>query len=391
MIWHYISLLFNWTSIYRWNNFPRIEKISETDNLAFLLHIILILAYILKEKENIDIVLIYIFKKILFRWLIKSVLSDIDNSVKDRLQNNDPTINQELENKVFKLFLNLNIPEEIKNDMINISDMNKMKKSNKYNIENDLIWFAKLWAAYYEAYFNSKIYDYYFNDIVKEISNKLNQKKYKLFLKYLPIQHTPKNTPTDFILNIRRLQTNIRWNKLKKLNNISVMSHTYIVFVIAYIIGIIEWLQQDDILKMMKIWLYHDISESVTWDIVSTTKKAVKRFDKIIGQIEEEMIEEDLLQSFEWYKFKKEIKSLILTPRNGELWKLVKIADLFSALFEAKIEQNNNEEFHAIYKNLKRSLQKYDKKSVNYLLNLGVEYFDDNMDEIIKKHFEWEI
>jgi hypothetical protein len=44
------------------------------------------LSNILEEKEKIKIDLNYIFKKIMFRSFIKFVISDIDNSVKIRLE-----------------------------------------------------------------------------------------------------------------------------------------------------------------------------------------------------------------------------------------------------------------------------------------------------------------
>ncbi len=390
MLWYYINLIFSWNSIYRWNNFPRVENISETDNVAFVLHIIMNLSNILEEKEKIKIDLNYIFKKIMFRSFIKFVISDIDNSVKIRLEKKWPWIKKDLENSVLKLLLSLDIPVKIKKDITEIYKINNWKQTKKYNIEDNLINYAKTWAAYYETYFNNKIYDYYYQNILDNYIKKLLQKKYETFYKHLPISHTKDNSPTEFLLNIRRLQTNIRWNKIKKTNNMSVMSHLFIVFSLSYIIWILENKTDKEILEMMKIWLYHDIWESITWDIISTTKKAVKWFDKLINDIEEEMIEEKLLSCFVWYKFKNKLSKYILKPWETELWKLVKIADIFSVLFESK-QESNSEEFKEIFKNIKRAIQKFNYKSINYILNFWVEYFDDNLDEIIKNHFNWKL
>lgn len=44
-------MLSSWTSIKRWNNFLRIEDLSHLDNVGFVLHIALFLAYLEKKNE----------------------------------------------------------------------------------------------------------------------------------------------------------------------------------------------------------------------------------------------------------------------------------------------------------------------------------------------------
>lgn len=207
-----------------------------------------------------------------------------------------------------------------------------------------------------------------------------------MFRKYIDIQWYENNT-NIYLFNVRKLQFAYRWNKLKRLNQVSVMAHLFIVLFITYIIWIIEEKTDEEIYQMLEIALCHDISEAITWDIVTTTKKAVEWFDHLINEIEEEMIDQYLCKNLEWYNFKDKIKNIILNPWSQKNWNLVKIADLFSMLFESRIEFGNNSEFQKIYRDLKKMIQKYDLPSVNYLLKFWVDYFDDNMDEIIKKHF----
>lgn len=389
MIWYYINLVYSWLSIYRWNNFPRIENISESDNIAFVLHTALLVSEVLKEKEWIEIDINYIFKKILFSSFTKFVISDIDYDVKRRIKKKNINIYNTLENKIFWLLNSFDAPERFKADLNEIYSSlsldNKLINENSHLIEDNLISFAKLWVAYQEALFNSKIYEFYYKNTINQLENTLSNDSFSIFLKYLPL-NDDNNKLFSYIFIIRRLQFSYRWNKLKKVYKVSVMSHIYIVFFFSYLIGILENKTESEIVEMMKIALYHDISEAITWDIVATTKKTIPWFNELIWEIEEEMIEEYLLRYLDGYTFKEKMKQYMVSPWKLNNWNLVKIADILSALFEARMEMWNTE-FQKIYKDIKKILHNNSCSSVDYLLRFWVDYFDENMDEIIKKYF----
>jgi len=386
MIWYFINLVFSWISIYRWNNFPKIEKITENDNIAFVLHTIYILKNILEEKEWINIDMYYIFKKIIFWSFTKFVISDIDFDVKRRIKNKNINIYNKLEEKIYSMLKSFDAPQRFKDDMLKIYSIERLNKQWEYQMENNLINFAKFWVSYQEAIFNWKVYEYDYKKVIEKIWWFLNAPEFEIFRKYIDIKWYENNT-NIYLFNVRKLQFAYRWNKLKRLNQVSVMAHLFIVLFITYIIWIVEEKSDEEIYVMLEIALCHDISEAITWDIVTTTKKAVEWFDHLISEIEEEMIDQYLCKYLEWYKFKNKIKNIILNPWTQPNWNLVKISDLFSMLFESRIEFSNNSEFQKIYRDLKKMIQKHDLKSVNYLLKFWVDYFDDNMDEIIKKHF----
>lgn len=381
MIGHYINLIFRGNSILRWNNFPRIEEVTITDNIAFVLHIIILLSNVLKEKEWIKINELYIFKKLIFDSFLVFILSDINSDVKSRIKAKNPEIYEELDRKIYNYLLQNNIPDSIKDD---INFIYNNKNNSKFQIEHDIINFAKQIAITYEVMTNKKVYEEVYEWVFKSIENKLNVAEFKIFLKYIN-PFSLKNNPLEkYLLSIRRLQSNFRRNMYKRIHPVSVMSHLYITFFLVYIIGKLEEKNDEDLLNLLYIAIFHDIPEAITWDIVWPTKKAAKWLEELISKVENDMLEEYLLIYLDWWWFKNNFKKFILNPWKQENWKLAKIADIFSSLFEAKLEVSNDIKFEKIYQKIVRQLYWFQNNSIDYILKFWVEYFDDNLEDVIK-------
>ncbi|MCK9272288.1 HD domain-containing protein [Candidatus Gracilibacteria bacterium] len=380
MIGHFLNLIFKGTSIYRWNNFSRIENISTIDNKGFTLQVAYILSKVIEEKEGIKLDILYIFKKIIFSSFETLILSDINSDLQRRIINKNSGIYAKLVKKVQDFLTSQDISGNIKDDILYIY---KNENNPKYAREHEIMEFSKLWVAYYEAYFSAKIYPEMYEDVLNNIKDRLDNTKYSTLLKYLNINNTS-NDLEKFLLNIRRLQSNFRWNRMKRIYPISVMAHSYITFFLAYIAGKTEDYNDEKILDIMTRALFHDVPESITGDIVSPTKKAVPGFAELLGDIELEMLEEYLFIHISGFDFKKDLAKIMLEPFSGEDGKIVKMCDIFSSLFESKLEVQNSEEFSKIYIDTKRKLRAYNTKSSNYILNYGVDYFEDNMEEIVK-------
>lgn len=377
MIWYQIGLIFRWISIYRWNNFPRLENITTNDNLAFVLHTITLISYIIEEKEGKKVDLSYIYKKVLFESFDTYILSDINSDVQFRVKQKNSAIFKLLQEKVYSFISNLELPERIKDDIKFIYDN---KNNPKYELEDNIYHYAKLWVAYYEAYYNGKIYHDIYEPILKNMEARINSKEYDLFKKYININKTESDLE-KFLFNIRRLQFNFRRNRMKRMYPVSVMSHLFVTFFLSYIVWNLEGKTNEEILTLMKIALFHDIPEAITWDIVAPTKRAIKWFEELLADVEKDMLQEYLLVYIDKYKFKAKFEWYMLDPWNWELGKLVKLWDIFSALFEARIEKSD--EYSKTYQNIKRYLHTLPYQSINYLLKFWVDYFDDNIEDII--------
>lgn len=373
MIWYYLSLIFKWNSITRWNNYPRIENTMQTENLALVLHICTIFAKILNEKENIEINLNYIYKKVLFESLSNFVVSDINSDVKSRIKQLNKDIICKIDNKIYKILLWFKIPNKIKKDFENV--IYNVKDNNSH--EEIVFKFAKLISSKIEIMYNYKIftnvYEIPYNSIIKQIE----EERFSYLNKYLD------NNLHKYFEQINRLKYSFRWNRTERITKVSVMSHLYIVFCISYFIWCLEDKTDEDIFEMMKKWLFHDIPESITGDILTPTKSAEKWFREILWIVEENMIDEYLLWYIDQYKFKNELKKDMLEPFEDELGKLCKLADIFSALLEAKIEEDKNIRYKNKFDSIRKILNQKEYKSIDYLMKYWVDYFSDELDGII--------
>lgn len=74
---------------------------------------------------------------------------------------------------------------------------------------------------------------------------------------------------------IHRLASSFRWNQSRRTVPVSVLSHTYLITYITYLIGLSEDFSDEDITDMMLTALYHDIPEAITGDVITPTKKAI--------------------------------------------------------------------------------------------------------------------
>ena len=74
------------------------------------------------------------------------------------------------------------------------------------------------------------------------------------------------------------------------------MSHLYIVCVISFILFRCEKRSNDETSEALLRSLYHDVPETITGDIITPTKKATSGLEEVIGKIEEELVEEQLLK-----------------------------------------------------------------------------------------------
>lgn len=151
-----------------------------------------------------------------------------------------------------------------------------------------------------------------------------------------------------YLFIIHRLVSSFRWNRSNRKYPVSVLAHTYLITFFTYIIGNEEKLDHETISDMMLTALFHDVPEAITGDIITPTKKAVPGLEEAIEHIEKDMVEEYLLSYLASHNFMEIYKRKMLTPWKEKYGKLVKLADIYSAYFEAKIEGNTSPEYKEI-------------------------------------------
>lgn len=358
----------------RWNNFPRIEEVSHLDNVWFVIHIALFLAY-LEEKNGNKVDKGFLIKRIIFRSFSSLIISDINSGTRDYIKQVDKDIFAEIQSKWFKYILEKEAPENIKKDIENIIN------NTSNTLELLIIKVSKKYAGFRECMVNEKVFEWMYDVPLKQINAVLEEERGNL--KSLDLLLANSNY-IKYLDQIRRLNHSMRWNQETRIFPISVMSHLVVITFISYIIWSIEndnW-ADIDIKELMLRSIYHDIPEVITGDIITPTKKAVDWFSDVLEKVEIKMMD-DYIFSYLEPDYKDQVFNYMLKPFDWDLWQIAKHADTLSALFEAQVEINywwTN--FTDIYRNIKKRVNIFSTKSVDYMLKNWKDDFDKKIDNI---------
>jgi len=133
---------------------------------------------------------------------------------------------------------------------------------------------------------------------------------------------------------------------------------------------------------MMTKAIYHDVPEVITWDIITPTKQAVDGFTLVLEEVEEQMLD-DYLFSYISDDYKNYIGEYMLQPFSDKLGKIVKYADVLSALLEARLESfHGNADFNEISENLLKKAYSFKNPGVDYIIQEMLLGFDKDENDI---------
>ena len=340
------------------------------DNLGFVIHVALFLSY-LEEKKWKKVDKLFLIKRLIFSSFNRLILADINSGTREYILSLDKEIFKRLEGKALEKILELNGPEIIKDDIKDtLNDDSK-------ELELLIIEAAKKYAGLRECTINARVY----SEVYEKTFNVIKQDLEKTRTKLLSLDELLWNEDFEkYLSHVRGLSHSFRWIQENRLFPVSVMSHLVYVTFISYVIWTLEnedWAELDMEELLLKS-IYHDIPEAITWDIITPTKKAIPGFVEILEQVELKMMEDYMF----WYvpeDYKNKISEYIFAPFDDELWKIAKYSDIFSALFEAKIEINNgNLAFKDMYLNIKNKANSFGLTSTDYLVKYWIDKFDED-------------
>lgn len=179
-------------------------------------------------------------------------------------------------------------------------------------MEAELFSYGKLVSAYYEALFNARVYPEVYDGPLEAIRIRLAEPRFAEFRSVLDVNKDMK--PVRFLLSVRRLESALRWNRLKRAYPVSVMAHLFIVATLSYLLFRIEGKSDAEVTEAILRSLYHDVPEAITGDIVTPTKKAAPGLDQLISEIEEDFVLESMLVHLEGHVFEPEYARRLLAP-----------------------------------------------------------------------------
>lgn len=295
-------------SIYRWNTFPRAREITILDHLTFVAHISMIISYELEHGGDL-IDRKKLLLKILYSGFFTFEYSDINSEVKYRLSESHPHLYQLLESRVYDA-LDASIDSSLLKE-----DLAYCRESSQ---EDDLIAYAKLWASYYEAYNNSYLYPEAYAKLLQSIQKRSLQPRFEKYRSILDIDPHHHGQGDHFLLVIHRLASSYRWNRLHRSHPVSVLSHTYIITFLTYLLAREERIADEALEDMLMTALCHDIPEAITGDIITPTKKAVPGLEDAIESIEADLVETHLLSYLEGSLYQDLYRDKMLHPWKQE-------------------------------------------------------------------------
>lgn len=380
MLWNLIHLAYRGLSIIRWNNYPRIQNYVESEHISLKLHIAYVISNILKEKQH-KVDLVYIYKNIYWSSFFTFIYSDIKYDIKKKLKEEKPLLYKKLWKNLWDFLLSLDIHQNIKSDLKDIIDEHTQWDlfDDKYKIEHDIILLLKEIERKWEIKDNVQFYWLSYGNILDNIEENIKKLSKKLWFNEIEIVDI-------YLSHLIKLKFIYRWNRNQRVYPVSVLSHLFFVFSFSYFLWLLKWFSDEEMEEILNISLLHDLPEALTGDVITPTKEAVPWFRKVLEEIEEIVVKEKILYLFEKYSFKDNFKRYALYPFDWKIWKIAKYSDRLSAMFEAKLESDENH--FKVYKNIKNILWEENDKALDYILKYWVDYFEEDVEAKWKK-FIW--
>lgn len=277
-----IESIFEAASIERWNDHIRPSRgFSELDKQAHKM----VYAYTLSQiSGNVD--LRKLIEGGIFEFLQRLLLTDIKPPVYHKLmkQKGDELNRWCIEQIKWEI-------ESIPQGFIKKFErylMDKSYSSNEKNILNAAHYLATKWE--FDIIYDMCHNYYGIEDTKREIDGKIGSfEEFGYFKKY-----QMDNNLKSFTAMIGQLRFQQRWSRSPRVPETSVISHMFIVAVLAYLCSCEIDASDERTINNFFGGLFHDIPEVLTRDIISPVKSSVEGLDEIIKNIENEQMN-DLL------------------------------------------------------------------------------------------------
>ena len=303
--------------IQRWNFLPRVETWVEAENVAYSAHFgFALLCGVIKKPAE--------FKKLAFDYiayetlkpLTKHFLSDVPYKFKRALNKilDDRSL-ESWEKKVQARALEDTLP--LFPRMIRPQVKQYLVISSDSRIES-LIKYVQRRTALQECETNATVYPEYYQGYIDEIKENIDAFRKDPWMKALDDAFKRYDEPEKtgdlevdkipgYFKAIRNLKYLRRWNRINRSIETNVLSHTYVVTLLALMFTWMHGKKDGFALEALQRSLFHDVPEALTGDIITPVKDIIKR---------EYPTEKDLWTSIETALAKNPIKKLISISSN---------------------------------------------------------------------------
>ena len=351
--------LFDAFSIQRWNDQLRPVPMVEMDKNAHKMATAYCLAKC-AEQEGIEIDWSNIIRGGIFELLRRSVLSDIKSPIYRKLRAEHPDMFGKLSQWVYG-----ELESEFSHDEVLSKELKRYLVDDNLldDVSRNILSASHLYASYWEfQIIREAIPD---TDAVRKIQNTMIRDMAPYF-SLTGLQKLLDRDPlAGFIDLVGQLRFQIRWGQTPRMPSTTVLGHSMMVACLSYFLTRALKVTACDRRVRNNFFggLFHDLPETVTRDIPSPVKNAVPGLDKVLSNMEKELVQKEIYPLIDesWhneftYFVQDEFSSKIiqggrvekvtsddictkynrdeLSPIDGEL---VRAADQLAGFMEAKV------------------------------------------------------
>ena len=188
----------------------------------------------------------------------------------------------------------------------------------------------------------------------------------------------------DFYAYMDRMKFIKRWQLMRSVREENIMEHSQGVAMLAHALAVIRnevYGGSVDVAKTVLYAIYHETSEVMTGDLPTPVKyynKGIHGAYKDLERLASEKIANTLPPQMQ-----NAIKPYILADEESEEYKIVKLADRFSAYIKCLEElRSGNTEFSKAKKSIEQDLRSRNLPEVEYFFTHFIPSFDLTLDEL---------
>ena len=188
----------------------------------------------------------------------------------------------------------------------------------------------------------------------------------------------------DFYAYMDRMKFIKRWQLMRSVREENIMEHSQGVAMLAHALAVIRnevYGGSVDVAKTVLYAIYHETSEVMTGDLPTPVKyynKGIHGAYKDLERLASEKIANTLPPQMQ-----NAIKPYILADEESEEYKIVKLADRFSAYIKCLEElRSGNTEFSKAKKSIEQDLRSRNLPEVEYFFMHFIPSFDLTLDEL---------
>lgn len=271
-------------NIRRWNDQATPVEFLELDKQAHKIVIAYLLAHyeILENQRTIN------FERLIlqfcYEFFERIILTDIKPPVFHKLV--------QQHNKALVDF----VCEQLGEDLRGFGFLESMREylyGGVDNLEKEILkashYYASKWEFDIIYQFNPRLYD------VQNIKNALDKQVREYYHLAGMRQIIMYDELREVVNMFGQLRFQKRWSQTPRVPCTSVLGHTLIVALCAYLLGYDLGFSKEMQIQHFLCGLFHDLPEILTRDIISPIKKNVEGLDAFIKKIEEEAVREKIL------------------------------------------------------------------------------------------------